>query len=33
LLWKSDNSLELWTLYNQQLTYSGGFPAKVYSQE
>jgi hypothetical protein len=33
LLLKSDGSLELWTLSNQQLSYSGGFPAKVYSQE
>jgi hypothetical protein len=33
LLLKSDDSLELWTLSNQQLTYSGSFPAKVYSQQ
>jgi len=32
LLEKSDYSIQLWSLVNQQFTYSGGFDSKIFKQ-
>ena len=32
LIQQSDGSLQLWSLSNQQFTYLGGFPSKIFQQ-